>query len=106
MQGVIGPEVVRAAVALSCSHPQAPALDVLDVCLLGRQGRLADLGPDALEPCGAFGQLMAAAFDRGMAPGDWQMLNQPATPASVRQALEEEWRRAVLRPFADRYGLV
>ena len=104
-KGTISPDVVRAAIGLRRSHPQAPALGVLDACFMQRTGSLADLGPDALDPCGEFGQLLAAAFDRGMEPGQWRMLEQPQTVPAVRDALLQAWRECVVGPFCARYGV-
>ncbi len=101
MQGTISPDVVRAAIGLRRSHPQAPALGVLDACFKQRTGSLVDLGPDALDPCGEFGQLLASAFDRGMDPSDWQLVRQP--PA--RDALLRAWQSCVVGPFSARYEI-
>ena len=92
-----------AALAISRSHPNAPALDVLDVALVGRAGRLADFG--TISPTSALGQLIAAAFDRGMAPQDWGLIDSPASPAAVVAVLREIWRDQVLAAFAARYSL-
>ena len=105
MLGTVSPDVVRAAVGLRRSHPQAPPLDILDACFRQRTGSLADLGPDALNPCGEFGQLLAAAFDHGMEPSDWRMLEQPRMLPTLRDALKQAWQQYVVGPFCARYGI-
>jgi hypothetical protein len=61
--------VSQAAVARRLSHPLAPALDVLDVIMSGSTGSLADFGGE-IEPATSFGDILAEAFDRGMAPAN------------------------------------
>lgn len=94
---------VAAAMALSLSHPHAPALDVLDLALQGRHSRLADFG--TISPTSAFGQLIAAAFDRGMAPEDWRLIDSPSSSPALVAALHDIWRDEVLAAFAARYSL-
>ena len=71
MTGTIGPDVARAVVALHSSHPQSTALDILDVCLRQRTGRVSDFGP-AVEPGEPFALFIADAFDKGMTRDEWQ----------------------------------
>jgi len=104
MLGTIGPDVARAAVALRRSHPHAPALDVLDIVMKRRSGRLADFG-DTIEPATPFGDLIAEAFDKGMAPEDWYLVKSPATPPAVLTILMNIWRTDVLPRLASRYSL-
>lgn len=94
---------IDAALALSRSHPQAPALDVVDMALQGRAGRLADFG--AISPTTALGQLIAAAFDLGIAPEDWHLIDSPNSPPAVVAVLQGIWRDQVLAAFAARYRL-
>lgn len=104
MQSTIGPEVARSAVALRQSHPAAPVLDVLDLCLRRRAGSLKDFGPE-IEPATPFGFILAEAFDKGMAPEDWLLYSHPNTPPAVVQVLRGIWDGEVLDKFASRYGL-
>lgn len=92
------------AVALRRSHPQAPALDVLDLVMQHRTGSLASFGAD-IEPAKPFGLLIAEAFDTGMAPDDWRLVTHPNTPPSVVATLRGIWTGEVLPKFAKRYGL-
>ena len=100
----ISPDVAHAAVAIRRSHPAAPALEVLDLCLTQRTGSLADFGSE-IEPATPFGFLLAEAFDTGMAPQDWSLYSHPSTPAAVVQVLRGIWDGEVLDKFASRYGL-
>lgn len=103
MPGSVARNQINAAVALHRSHPHASALNVLDAVILHGVSRLADFG-DGLDPCSDFGQLLADAFDKGMSPDDWKLLQQPLAPA-VRDALLSIWRATVLPQFAARYSL-
>ena len=94
---------IDAALALTRSHPRVPALDVLDLAMQGRAGRLADFG--TISPTSALGQLLAAAFDRGMAPEDWHLIDSPHSPPAVVAVLQGIWRDQVLAAFAARYKL-
>ena len=76
ISGTIGPDVARAAVALHRSHPNVPSMDVFDVCLRQRTGRLADFGAEVC-PGSPFGLIVAEAFDKGMAAQDWLLATNP-----------------------------
>ena len=104
MSGTIGPDVARAAVALHRSHPNVPAVDVLDVCLRQRTGRLADFG-DELRPGSPFALIVAEAFDRGMAAQDWLLATNPNSDPALVAALVRIWETYVLPSFAAHYGL-
>ena len=104
MLGTISPNVARAAVGLHRSHSHAPSLDVLDAVMRDRAGSLVDFG-SSIDPCTPFGDILAEAFDRGMSPTDWRLIDAPATSAILRVALRTLWHDAVLVPFAQRYGL-
>jgi hypothetical protein len=104
MTTTIGTDLARAAVALRRSHPRAPALDVLDVVLRRHRGSLQDFGA-ATRPGSEFGLVLAAAFDPGMAPEDWRIVDHPNTAPEVSAALLAIWHETVLGAFAARYGL-
>jgi hypothetical protein len=91
-------------VALASSHPHAPPLDVLDVVLRGHTGSLAGFGP-ALAPGEPFGQVVVAAFDRGMSPADWKAFTAPTAAPMLRTAALSVWVSTVLPKFAARYSL-
>ena len=86
MLGTISPIGARAAVGLHRSHPHAPSLDVLDAVMRDRGGSLADFG-QSIDPCTPFGDILAEAFDRGMSPTDWRLIDASNTPATTRAAL-------------------
>jgi hypothetical protein len=100
----LGPYVARTAVGLCRSHPHVPVLDVLDVVMRQRCGSLSDFGA-AIEPATPVGDLLATAFDKGMAPGDWHLAARSETAPAVVAALLKLWRSDVLPLFAARYGL-
>ena len=102
------PEAQRAAdeaVALRRSHPQAPAIDVLDLVMKHRTGSLASFDSAGIEPATPFGFLLAEAFDTGMAPEDWRLVTHPNTPPGVVATLRGIWTGEVLPKFVKRYGL-
>jgi hypothetical protein len=102
---------VDAAVALSRTHGHAPPADVLELVMLGRTGQLLDFADPAAElqslasPRSDFGQLVAAALDRGMEPEDWRGLTGPHADPAIRTALLEIWRDEVMPKMADRFGV-
>lgn len=88
-----GPNIAAAAVALRRSHPRAPAMDVLDLVMQGHEGTVIDFS-DPTQPRGTwssptsdFGAILAAAFDKGMAPEDWRLVDHPNTDPAVVSAL-------------------
>ena len=104
MTGTIGPDVARAAVALHGSHPQSTALDILDVCLRQRTGRVSDFGP-AVEPGEPFALLIADAFDKGMTRDEWLWVKNPSADPKLVAALIQIWKTDVLPRFTAHYGL-
>lgn len=99
----VGQDVVRAAEAHRRSHPAVPALDVLDLVMEGHTGSLADFGV-SLHPTTAFGQIIAAAFDKGMAPQDWLLIDLCDNVHLVAE-LHRIWIQEVLPKLAARYAL-
>lgn len=85
--------LVLCAVALSCSHPHAPATDVICVTFRGLQGLDVSFGDDRHPrgtlawPSSPFGQLVATAFDPVMPPGDWRIVDHATDPAGLRSLL-------------------
>ena len=104
MVGTVGPDVALAAVALQKSHPSAPAIEVLDVVMRLRVGRLSDFG-DSIKPATPFGFLLAEAFDTGMASQDWNLVTHPNTPPQTVAALTQAWEAEVLAKFAAHFRL-
>jgi hypothetical protein len=60
-RGRVGPALAEAALEFQRGHPALPPLDVLDICLRGHAGRLADFGAH-LVPGAPFAQLVCDAF--------------------------------------------
>lgn len=104
MTGTISPDVASAAVALHRTHPQAPALEVLDVVMRQRVGSLRDFG-ESTRAGSDFGGVLAAAFDRGMSPEEWRIVNHRNADPALIAALLSVWRDEVLPAFAARYSL-
>ena len=111
MADKLATDIVRDALALRASHPDAPALEVLDIAMeawrdsdpvfdrsnedaqmFDRRGMTFDQivaaneAENLVSPSGAFGKLLTAAFWRGA-------------------VASENWDQDVLLPFAQRYGL-
>jgi hypothetical protein len=103
-------QLVGAAGALRSSHPSASAAQLLDAVFgEGLVGESLDFGGgddptrSLAWPTTPFGQILAAAFDRGMEPGDWALIDRPEP--EVREALLKVWTEDVLPAFTGRYGL-
>jgi hypothetical protein len=52
-------------------------------------------------PTSPFGQLLAEAFDRGMEPSDWGLIDLP--DARARRALLNVWTAEVVPALAQRF---
>lgn len=99
--------IVSGALGLRRSHPAVPLVEVFDVLLQGAAGETIDFA-DAASPGGSlawpttpFGQLVAEAFDSGMVPGDWRLIDLP--DPGLREKMHELWCAEVLPKFAARY---
>lgn len=96
--------LVQNTVALSRSHPHAPARDVISVSFRGLQGHDVAFGDDRQAqgtlawPSTPFGQLVATAFDPVMPPGDWRVVDHAPDPAGLRTLLDL-WEGEVLEQF-------
>ena len=103
--------VVASAVNLTRTHPQAPALDVLDLVMTGRTDQILDFkGPTAsngslADPGSPFGSLLAAAFDEAMTPNEWAAFTGSNALPALRDACLEIWRTYVMPRFAARFGV-
>ena len=104
MPSAISPDIVLTAQAMRRSLPNAPALDILDLVMRLYCGSLADFGA-SLDPGTPFGSLLAEAFDRGMAFGDWQIAADPNCPPELAAAMQRIWHSFILPRFAARYSL-
>ena len=95
----------EAAASLRCTHPHAPALDVLDIVFCGSCGALFDKEAPWVAPWAPLWQIVAAAFDQGMTPEEWATLSRPPADPTLQTALHGIWRSEVLEAFPSRYGL-
>jgi hypothetical protein len=97
--------VVQATVNLARTHPQAPALDALDLVIKDRIDQILDFADAAavngsLAPPGVpFGQLLAAVFDEAMTPNKWAAFTGPTAEPSLRDVA---WKSAHTRHAALR----
>jgi len=100
MQGTLGPDVALAALAVRRSHPRKSALEVLEVCLRRRVGRVSDLG-GAMTVGSPFAMIVAEAFDK---PGrDWSVVNRSDADPTEVAALRRLWRVDILPKFAKHF---
>jgi len=88
-----------AAVSLSRSHPNAPAIDLLENLLRGMRGLQFPAPADVSHPqagprCG-LGKLIAATFDARMTPREWLDLTGGRADRRLVAALPEVWRTEV-----------
>ena len=56
-------------------------------------------------PGSPLGQVVAAAFDRGMPPEDWAAGTRPPADPAVRETPATIWQSQVLPAFAEHFGL-
>lgn len=103
MKDTLSEQLAQTAVDLSISHPHAKAIEIIDLVLAGRTGKVDSLGP--IHPTSPFGQLIATAFDRAMDPRDWKLIDNTKGEPRVVAALWGIWYRKVLIDFANHYGL-
>jgi len=98
------PDYALAAITVRASHPAAPALDVLDLVLRGRQLAPLNSAAEWLAPATPFGQIIAEAFDHAMTPAEWAAWTSDVADPSLRVALHGIWALYILPRFAARYG--
>ena len=106
MPSAITPDLAQAAAVLRASHPNVPPVEVLELVLQSRRGETLDAGATWVLPSSPFGQVIAAAFDRGMSPWEWAVMSVPPAAPLLREALATIWRDTVLQAFAAHFGLV
>jgi len=105
MSKALSPDIANAAWSVRRTHPHAPALDVLELVFQGH--RDAELDPKAswVRPGSPLGQVIAAAFDRGMPPEDWAAGTRPPSDPVVQETLATIWQSQILPAFAEHFGL-
>jgi hypothetical protein len=96
-------KVIDCALALRQSHGHVPAVELLDLVMLGHVDPL-DFG-EAGEPPHPFALLVAEAFDDVMTPREWFVLLGPDGEPEPREGLRQVWRTYVWARFAARYAV-
>jgi len=81
-----------------------PALDIPNVCLRKRTGRVSGFGP-AVGPGEPFALLIADAFDKGITRDEWLWVDSPLADPKLAEALRQLWKTEVLPRFAAHYSL-
>jgi hypothetical protein len=96
--------IINEALALRRSHPHAPARDVLDLVIRGRDVWLEDF-LDHMVPPAPFALLVAEAVDDCMTAAEWRGLTGANADPRVRDALVQMYVESVRAKFVRRYGL-
>ena len=101
--------IVDEALAIQRQRPELTALQVLDLVMRGRRGTSPDFGDLAaapgeclVDPYGAFGALLAAAFDEQVTFTGLRTLHESGGGPN---AFEAYWVERVTRAFSRRYHL-
>lgn len=95
--------IINEALALRRSHPHAPAADVLDLVMEGRQPWLEDFF-DHMMPPDPFALLVAEAVGDFSPPAEWRALTGPNADEKVRAFMQQEYANSVLPKFVRHYG--
>lgn len=109
MADMLAKLIVDRALALQQSHPQAAALDTLDLVMLPHAcsdidfGQSDQPGGDWTDPRTPFGVMLAAAFDPLITASDLRLLD--GQDDDYADAFEDHWHAVVLGGFAERYNL-
>jgi hypothetical protein len=96
--------IVSESLALRMSHAHAPASDVLDLVMQGRQYRLVDFGEHMLPPA-PFALLVAEAVGDHMTPDEWAAFTGPKADANLRSTLQLQFALNVWPKFLERYSV-
>ena len=102
MPDPIAQAIVREALSLRHSHAHAPAADVLDLVMQGRQHRLLDFGEHMLPPA-PFALLVAEAVGDRMSAAEWEAFTGPKADANLRSTLQLQYALNVWPKFLQRY---
>lgn len=95
--------IISECLALRVSHPHAPAADVLDLAMKGREVWLEDL-LDRMQPPCEFALFVAEAVDDCMTAAEWRALTGPDADPPVRDALRQLYAESVWPMSVRRYG--
>ncbi|MFO1216831.1 MAG: hypothetical protein U1E89_00450 [Burkholderiaceae bacterium] len=104
MPDPVATAIVHEALALRVSHAHAPALDVLDLVMRGRHGRLLDFGTHMVPP-DAFAILVAEAMADPIPPADWAAFTGPDADPRLRAAMRLQFALNVWPLFLERYAV-
>jgi hypothetical protein len=96
--------IVREALALSVSHPHAPAIDVLDLVMRGRHDLLLDFGSHMVPP-DPFAIFVAQAMGDPMPPEDWAAFTGPEADPRMRAAMRLQFALNLWPLFLQRYNI-
>lgn len=98
--------IVSEALRLRNIYPQASALEILDLAMTGHTAEelptTALAAPSA--PGSAFGQLVAAAFDKSMSPAEWRVYTSASADPELAATMMQSWRIAVISRFNMHYS--
>jgi hypothetical protein len=97
-------KVVDTTLALRKSHPDAPAIAILDLVMRGRGDLwLGDL-LKLMVPPEPFALLVAEALGDSSPTAEWLALTGPNSTPEVREAMRQSYLATVLVRFSRRYG--
>lgn len=102
--------IAENAAELVRSHPHASASDILELVMQGNEGMDLDFRDSSVPhgshawPTTPLGQLIAAVFDHGMHPSDWQLVDRCDDPKVV-ECLLVIWKNDVLPKFAAHFNI-
>jgi len=96
-------KVIDSALALRQSHGHVPALELLDLAMLGHLD-LLDFEEEG-EPPHPFALLVAEAFDDIMTPREWFVLLDPQGDSTLHDGMLQVWHAYVWSRFEARYAI-
>lgn len=106
----VAEQIIAVALGTHGTHPQAPALEVLDLAMQGREGAALcfKTGPghafdDWLEPPSPFAELLRQAFAPSITREQLALWCSPNE--FVAGGFREQWNVDVRQRFAERYRL-
>ena len=95
--------VVNEALALRASHPHAPALDVLDLAMEGREAWLEDFFAHMVPPS-PFALLVAEAVGDVMTAAEWVGICRQLDDKGLAH-MQQVYAESVWPKFVKRYGV-
>lgn len=104
--------VDHAATILDRTHPHAPPLDVPDLVMRGRAGKVLGISESNEQDCNLAGpvapvvQPVVAAFDEAMTPAERRAFTSAAADAGLREESLHVWRVYIAPRFEARCGVV